>query len=196
MKRARHNDDVANGGGVSEVTITMNHNINKNGSRPLSDQLFPDNNDDTIAGLRPQMDTTKQLIVNLQELGAEEYIQEIKSYKLSIIQLLQEILELQKQKSLSMKQHKVSIIQASNSIVQNAMDSIGVSVASMRTSSLPELREQRMFANQNTLPVPDNNKDTLQEPQKRKVPKKMDEEIFNRKMEEKWGPVNDNTSMP
>jgi hypothetical protein len=131
----------------------------------------------------------------LQELGAEEYIQEIKSYKLSIIQLLQEILELQKQKSLSMKQHKVSILQASNSIVQNAMDSIGVSVSSMRTPSIRELREQRMFADQNTLPVPDN-KDTLQEPQKRKVPKKMDEEIFNRKMEEKWGPVNDNTLMP
>ncbi len=94
-----------------------------------------------------------------------------------------------------MKQHKVSILQASNSIVQNAMDSIGVSVASMRTPSIRELREQRMFADQNKLPVPDN-KDTLQEPQKRKVPKKMDEEIFNRKMEEKWGPVNDNTSMP
>ena len=195
LKRARHNDEVANGGGVSEVTITMNHNINKNGSRPFLDQVFPDNNDDTIAGLRSQLDTTKQLIVNLQELGAEKYIQEIKSYKLSIIQLLQEILELQKQKSLSMKQHKVSILQASNSIVQNAMDSIGVSVASMRTPSIRELREQRMFADQNKLPVPDN-KDTLQEPQKRKVPKKMDEEIFNRKMEEKWGPVNDNTLMP
>jgi hypothetical protein len=75
------------------------------------------------------------------------------------------------------------------------MDSIGVSVASLRTPSIRELREQRMFADQNKLPVPDN-KDTLQEPQKRKVPKKMDEEIFNRKMEEKWGPVNDNTSMP
>ena len=97
LKRARNNDEVANnGGGVSEVIITMNHNINKNGSRPFSDQVFPDNNDDTIAGLRSQLDTTKQLIVNLQELGAEEYILEIKSYKLSIIQLLQEILELQK----------------------------------------------------------------------------------------------------
>jgi hypothetical protein len=75
------------------------------------------------------------------------------------------------------------------------MDSIGVSVASMRTPSIRKLREQRMFADQNKLSVPDN-KDTLQEPQKRKVPKKMDEEIFNRKMEEKWGSVNDNTSMP
>jgi hypothetical protein len=130
----------------------MNHNINKNGSRPFSDQVFPDNNDDTIAGLHSQLDTTKQLIVNLQELGAEEYIPEIKSYKLSIIQLLQEILELQKEKSLSMKQHKVNILQASNSIVQNAMDSIGVGVASMRTPSLREHREQRMFANQTTFP--------------------------------------------
>ena len=100
MKRARLNDEVANGGGVSEVTITMNHNINKNGSRPFSDQVFPDNNDDTIAGLRSQLDTTKQLIVNLQKLGAEDYIFEIKSYKLSIIQLLQEILELQKREEL------------------------------------------------------------------------------------------------
>ena len=195
MKRARLNDEVANGGGVSEVTITMNHNFNKNGSRPFSDQVFPDNNDDTIAGLRSQLDTTKQLIANLQELGAEEYIFEIKSYKLSIIQLLQESLELQKEKSLSMKQHKVSILQASNSIVQNAMDSIGVGVvASMRTPSLREHREKRMFANQTTLPVPD--KDTLQQPQKRHVSKKINLEIFNRKIEEKFGPVNDNTSMP
>jgi hypothetical protein len=101
----------------SKTAYRKHPNINKNGSRPFLDQVFPDNNDDTIAGLRSQLDTTKQLIVNLQELGAEEYIQEIKSYKLSIIQLLQEILEFQKQKSLSMKQHKVSILQASNSIV-------------------------------------------------------------------------------
>ena len=121
-------------------------------------------------------------------MGAEEYIQEIKSYKLSIIQLLQEILDLQKQKSLSMKQHKVSILQASNSIVQNAMESIGVSVASMRTPSIRELHEQRMFANQTTLPVPD--KGTLQQPQKRHVPTKMDLRIFHRKMEEKWGTGN------
>ena len=75
LKRARLNDVGADDGGgvVSEVTITTNHNINKNGKRSFSDQVFPDNNDDTIAGLRSQMDTTNQLIVNLQELGADEY---------------------------------------------------------------------------------------------------------------------------
>ena len=128
LKRQRLNDDEAVGGagGGAAVTITMNHNINKHGQRSLSDPGFVSDSDDTIAGLRSQMDTTKELIANLQELGAEEFSYEIKSYKQSIIQLLQEILQLQKEKNLSMKQHKVSILQASNSIVQNAMQSIGV----------------------------------------------------------------------
>ena len=110
MKRARLNDEAGGGagGGTAGVTITMNHNINKHGQRSVLDPVLgADINDDTTAGLRSQMDTTKQLIVNLQELGAEEYSYEIKSYKQSIIQLLEEILQLQKDKNLSMKQHKV-----------------------------------------------------------------------------------------
>jgi hypothetical protein len=125
LKRARLNDEAGGGGtgGGAAVTITMNHNINKHGRCSVSDPGFVSDSDDTIAGLRSQMDTTKELISDLQELGAEEYSYEIKSYKQSIIQLLQEILQLQKEKNLSMKQHKVSILQASNSIVQNATQS-------------------------------------------------------------------------
>ena len=145
-------------------------------------------NDDTIAGLRSQMDTTKQLIVNLQELGAEEYSDEIKSYKQSIIQLLQEILQLQKEKNLSMKQHKVSILQASNSIVQNAMQSIGV-VNAMQS---PSLRQSSMFSSQTTFPLPDD--DFAFKKPKPRIHKKINHEIFHRHMVEKWGPCNDNTS--
>jgi ElaB/YqjD/DUF883 family membrane-anchored ribosome-binding protein len=156
LKRARHNEEAAGGAGVgiAGVTITMNHNINKHGQRSVLDPVLgTDMNDDTIAGLRSQMDTTKQLIVNLQELGAEEYSYEIKSYKQSVIQLLQEILQLQKDKNLSMKQHKVSMLQASNSIAQNAMQSIGV-VSGITMQSLP-LRQSSMFASQTTFPLPD-----------------------------------------
>jgi hypothetical protein len=134
------------------------------------------------------MDTTKELIANLQELGAEEYSYEIKSFKQSIIQLLQEILQLQKEKNLSMKQHKVSILQASNSIVQNAMQSIGV-VNAMQS---PSLRQSSMFASQTTFPLPDD--DFCFKKPKPRIPKKMSHEIFHRKMQEKWGPCNDNTS--
>ena len=148
-------------------------------------------NDDTIAGLRSQMDTTKQLLVNLQELGAEECSYEIKSYKQSIIQLLQEILQLQKEKNLSMKQHKVSMLQASNSIAQNAMQSIGV--VSGITMQSPSLRQSSMFASQTTFPLPDD--DFCFKKPKPRIPKKISHEIFNLKMQEKWGPCNDNTSM-
>ena len=190
LKRARLNDeaDGGAGGGAAAVTITMNHNINKHGQRSVLDTGFVSDSDDTIAGLRSQMDTTKELIPNLQELGAEEYSYEIKSYKQSIIQLLQEILQLQKEKNLSMKQHKVSILQASNSIVQNAMQSIEV-VNAMQS---PSLRQSAMFASQTTFPLPDD--DFGFKKPKPRIPKKMSHEIFHRKMQEKWGPCNDNTS--
>ncbi len=145
LKRQRLNDEAGVGaGGGAAVTITMNHNINKHGQRSVSDPGFVSDTDDTIAGLRSQMDTTKELIANSQELGTEEYSYEIKSYKQSIIQLLQEmILQLQKEKNLSMKQHKVSILQVSIfSIIQNAMQSIGV-VNAMQS---PSLRQSSMFA--------------------------------------------------
>ena len=51
----------------------MNHTINKHDQHSVLDPVLgTDINDDTTAGLRSQMDTTKQLIVNLQGLGAEE----------------------------------------------------------------------------------------------------------------------------
>ena len=59
----------------------MNHNINKHGQRSVLDPGFVSDSDDTIAGLRFQMDTTKELIANLQELRAEKFSYEIKSYK-------------------------------------------------------------------------------------------------------------------
>ena len=69
----------------------------------------------------------------------------IKSYKQSIIQLLQEILQLQKDnKNLSMKQYNNKV-----SIVQNAMQSIGVAGATMKS---PSLRDQSMIVSQTTCP--------------------------------------------
>ena len=77
---------VSDAGGAQEVTITMNHNINRPGRNSIQNDPF-NSDEDTIVVLREQMETIKQLIAYLQELGELEYAYEIRGHKLSVVRV-------------------------------------------------------------------------------------------------------------
>eukprot|EP01035_Chromulina_nebulosa_P001197 gene1197-1608_t len=115
--RRRSRDDYSvDGEGHSEGTtvIHMSHTIQSGSSR--TDSSFS-GEDESIAGLQAQISTTKTLISNLEELGALEYAFEIRQYKLSIVTLCKEILDLQKAKSGNLKRNRSSMLQSSTAIV-------------------------------------------------------------------------------
>ena len=123
--RKRSYVDSAEDEGTSEVTtIHMNHTIHSASSKTDS---AASGEDEAISGLQVQISTTYTLISNLEELGALEFAFEIRQYKLSIISLCKEILELQKIKSDNLKRNRVNLLQSSSAIVQGVLRGSGLS---------------------------------------------------------------------
>jgi hypothetical protein len=171
----------------------MNHTIHSASSKTDNSGT---GEDEAISGLQAQISTTRTLITNLEELGALEFAYDIRQYKLSVISLCKEVLELQKVKSGFLKQKRASLMQSSSAIVRGVLAGSGL-------SSLSTSGGHSSFT-QATVPLPSPPLSLFTSPV---VPppielvdlteiKSMSVPYFDKKMEETYGPVNEYTSMP
>ena len=192
-KRSR-DDSAGEDEGSSEVTtIHMNHTIRTASSK--TDSAIA-GEDESIAGLQAQIATIRTLISNLEELGALEFAFEIRQYKLSVVSLCKEILELQVLKSRNLKRSRAAMLQSSSAIVQGVLrgsDLSSLSASSGGNTSLTQATvpflpspSSSLFAS--PLPPPADQRSNSSKY------KSMNVTHFDKRMEETYGPVSTNTS--